>query len=451
MNGLSFQSRPPNCCCSRPWGPFCCYNGVFGVWVDGIGDDLVAVAGSRPSIYMIERFGDNQTGPSSNVTAVSGQTALAVLKLQLQPGADTFTLYVNPIPGFPEPQAGTVKDDLDIGGVRGLGFAATGAFSLDEIRWGDTYADVAPGNPPSVVELVGEEGPWRFFRGTTEPSEFPGLAWARPEYDDTSWNTGLAGFGFGPDIASRQIATVLDDMEDNYGTLYLRRLFGVEDAGELSHLILRADSDDAFIAYINGIEVTRSGSMSTRLQAGTPVPFDASARVRSGSGPENYLVDMSSFPGLLHEGEQNVLAIQGINRRSADHDFILSQMELLGLGPVALPLLQAGDADQDLDFNQLDLVQVQIAAKYLTGQAATWGEGDWNGAPGGSPGNPHLGDGLFNQLDIVAAQQAGLYLRGAYAGGAEGELAAVPEPATNVLLAMALTAALLCGRSGRWC
>ena len=38
------------------------------------------------------------------------------------------------------------------------------------------------------------------------------------------------------------------------------------------------------------------------------------------------------------------------------------------------PKLQAGDADMDLDFDQLDLVQVQIAAKYLTGQPATWGE-----------------------------------------------------------------------------
>ena len=45
--------------------------------------------------------------------------------------------------------------------------------------------------------------------------------------------------------------------------------------------------------------------------------------------------------------------------------------------------LEAGDADQDLDFDQLDLVRVQVAAKYLTGQAATWGEGDWDGAPGG--------------------------------------------------------------------
>ena len=67
------------------------------------------------------------------------------------------------------------------------------------------------------------------------------------------------------------------------------------------------------------------------------------------------------------------------------------------------PVLQAGDADQDLDFDQLDLVQVQIAAKYLTGQVATWGEGDWNGAPGGSPGNPPAGDHVFNQLDIISA------------------------------------------------
>ena len=50
--------------------------------------------------------------------------------------------------------------------------------------------------------------------------------------------------------------------------------------------------------------------------------------------------------------------------------------------------LQAGDADEDRDFDQLDLAKVQIVAKYLTGQAATWGDGDWNGAPGGAPGSP---------------------------------------------------------------
>jgi hypothetical protein len=106
------------------------------------------------------------------------------------------------------------------------------------------------------------------------------------------------------------------------------------------------------------------------------------------------------------------------------------------------PRLQAGDADQDLDFDQLDLVQVQIAAKYLTGQVATWGEGDWNGAPGGTPGSPPQGNGTFDQLDIIAALAPGHYLTGPYAaaGGAgdagEGQLASIPEPATLLLLAV---------------
>jgi hypothetical protein len=83
--------------------------------------------------------------------------------------------------------------------------------------------------------------------------------------------------------------------------------------------------------------------------------------------------------------------------------------------PIGATRLEAGDADQDLDFDQLDLVRVQVAGKYLTGRAATWGEGDWNGAPGGQPGSPPPGNGLFDQLDIIAALGAGKYLTGSYA------------------------------------
>jgi hypothetical protein len=88
--------------------------------------------------------------------------------------------------------------------------------------------------------------------------------------------------------------------------------------------------------------------------------------------------------------------------------------------------LKPGDADQDLDFDQLDLVQVQVAAKYLTGQPATWGEGDWDGAPGGSVGSPPPGNGFFDQLDMVAALASGIYLAGSYAavqpGGQQGDV-----------------------------
>ena len=111
---------------------------------------------------------------------------------------------------------------------------------------------------------------------------------------------------------------------------------------------------------------------------------------------------------------------------------------MLQVLPDERPFLQAGDVDQDLDFDQFDLIRVQQAAKYLSGQPATWGEGDWNGAPGGRPGEPPRGDGVFNQFDIIAAQQAAIYLTGPYAGIESEVLATLPEPRGLVLLTLGL-------------
>ena len=62
-----------------------------------------------------------------------------------------------------------------------------------------------------------------------------------------------------------------------------------------------------------------------------------------------------------------------------------------------------GDANLDGQFNQLDIVHVLQAGKYLTGTPSTFAEGDWTG------------DGVFDQLDIVAALATGNYLPGSNA------------------------------------
>jgi hypothetical protein len=59
-----------------------------------------------------------------------------------------------------------------------------------------------------------------------------------------------------------------------------------------------------------------------------------------------------------------------------------------------------GDSNGDGVFNQLDIVHVLQAGKYLTRQPATFAEGDWNG------------DGVFDQPDIVEALSAGSCLIG---------------------------------------
>jgi hypothetical protein len=63
---------------------------------------------------------------------------------------------------------------------------------------------------------------------------------------------------------------------------------------------------------------------------------------------------------------------------------------------------QAGDANEDGQFDQLDIVRVLQGGKYRTRESATWQEGDWNG------------DEVFDQRDIVVALQTANFLAGPY-------------------------------------
>ena len=77
-----------------------------------------------------------------------------------------------------------------------------------------------------------------------------------------------------------------------------------------------------------------------------------------------------------------------------------------------------GDSNFDGEFSSSDFVTVFTAAKYETGEAATWAEGDWNG------------DGIFSSSDFVAAFMGAGYELGAREGG----LQVVPEPTSLGLL-----------------
>jgi hypothetical protein len=144
--------------------------------------------------------------------------------------------------------------------------------------------------------------------------------------------------------------------------------------------------------------------------------FDTPFFYDPGTG-RNLVIEARSESGYLNEGPKFDVHSDSFGIFAADVNALESTNGINSLVRefTFAPFLYAGDADQDLDFDQLDLVHVQIGGKYLSGQTASWGEGDWNGAPGGYPGNPPQGDGLFNQLDIIAAQQAGVYLTGSYA------------------------------------
>lgn len=88
----------------------------------------------------------------------------------------------------------------------------------------------------------------------------------------------------------------------------------------------------------------------------------------------------------------------------------------------------AGDANDDGQFDHLDIVQVLQAGKYLTGEPATFAQGDWTG------------DGVFDQFDIVAALQADGYSQSFYSAVTmnvkipASELADIPCTEDSVVL-----------------
>jgi len=121
------------------------FNGFFGLTLNGsLGNDLFIgkPGGGALAQYVLEHrggFGQVISGGS----AATGRTTLLVLKAELRPGNDVFTLYVDPAVGGMEP-AGVVKSDLDLGTVSRIGIYSTGAFAVDEIRIATSYAEVLP-------------------------------------------------------------------------------------------------------------------------------------------------------------------------------------------------------------------------------------------------------------------------------------------------------------------
>jgi len=160
---------------------------------------------------------------------------------------------------------------------------------------------------------------WNYFVGNTEPSN----QWIQPSFDANAWSEGQGGFGY-------------DDGDDNTtieatSSVYIRKTFNLVDTSVIKHLILQADYDDAFVAYLNGVEIARSNIGTV----GVPPAFDAlattfkEANLYLGELPESYEFRPTNFRSFIKQGS-NTLAIQIHNQSLTSSD--LSSNFFLTLG-----------------------------------------------------------------------------------------------------------------------
>jgi hypothetical protein len=172
--------------------------------------------------------------------------------------------------------------------------------------------------------------------------------WQAIEFADSpanGWLVGSGGIGYETgtgyeqylgelfaDSERRQPVSLLSEMDssgDNIAdtpSVYVRYPFTLDDPQSIDGMRLLARYDDGFVAYINGVEVTRQNI------AGTPA-WDRTAKSNHEATDEFETIDFSS---LVRTGElelvagKNVLAIHLMNRQTNSPD-LLFQGKLVAL------------------------------------------------------------------------------------------------------------------------
>jgi hypothetical protein len=134
-----------------------------------------------------------------------------------------------------------------------------------------------------------------------------GTAWTAPSFNDQGWAGGAYGVGYEATGGGAH-GLIQTQVPPGAHSVYTRARFDVADASTVRRLLLGADYDDAFVAWINGTEVFRS----PQIGPGNPAwNTNVNLHESSNGATPNYdpMRDISAagLP-LLVDGE-NVLAI----------------------------------------------------------------------------------------------------------------------------------------------
>jgi len=160
--------------------------------------------------------------------------------------------------------------------------------------------------PKNHQPVFPEHAEWNYLAGK---SLHPAKGWTGLAFDTSNWKTGKAGFGY----SDKDDNTVLD-MEDKFTVVYTRKEFELNDLKEVQNLGLAIRYDDAFIAYINGVEVLRNG-----------VDFGSGVTAKGFTNHEarnRELFPLAQHRKLFNKGK-NVISIEGHNADIGSSDFSL--------------------------------------------------------------------------------------------------------------------------------
>jgi hypothetical protein len=185
------------------------------------------------------------------------------------------------------------------------------AYGNDPRNWRTTKLSGSPGQAGtfSNVIAVARNSSWSYHT----LSHDLGTAWQAADYSDSGWLTGDGILGYGQPFVSTAL-TNAPGITNRPVTTYFRKEFVVsDDLNTIDSLLLQANYDDGFIAYLNGQEVARQA-----IAAGA-VSFPTLAGSHDGGSYE--IIDLTPHTSTLVQGG-NVLAVEVHQATTNDLDLV---------------------------------------------------------------------------------------------------------------------------------
>lgn len=156
---------------------------------------------------------------------------------------------------------------------------------------------------------VFEADTWRYLEGSFEPDS----NWRKMNFDDSSWPQGQGGIGYG----DGDDTTVINPVS----SLYMRKSFIIIDTSDIVAGVLDVDYDDAFVAYLNNVEIARAnvGIIGDYPPYNQNASSLHEAQMYQGGNPDQFVINTQLLKDIILPGN-NILSLQFHNDNITSSD-----------------------------------------------------------------------------------------------------------------------------------
>ena len=188
--------------------------------------------------------------------------------------------------------------------------------------------------------IITESKQGHYWVGSAEPV----VDWMKSKNSPAGWSSGPSGFGYGDGDDETAIP-------NGSLSIYLRKKFVINEKSNVESIILDVDYDDAFVAYINGVEIGRK-NIGGNPPSFNEVPFtDHESAIYQGGSPDRITIGSEGILGVITEASMR-LQDRPTFRASTIVEFAdykdalnaLRQISQSGLFPANCRLLDSSEA-----------------------------------------------------------------------------------------------------------